>query len=100
MELKEKEAALEVAADKLGQVMKKQPENVKEVLRKLKEEAEDFCDKAKTEKEEYYDKAGLFVLAMTLDDNLKDIKELMDECQNYLEADQEHTAALMEKFMA
>ena len=100
MELKEKEVALEAAADKLGEVMKKQNEQTKEILRTLKKEAEEFCEKALKEKEEYIDKAGLFVLAITLDDNLKDNTELQKESQNYLEADKQHTAALMEKFMA
>lgn len=100
MELKDKESALEAAAAKLGNVMMNlSPEN-KQVLRTLKEEAEAYCDKAKEDKNEYVDKASLFVLAITLDDNLKAMTELQKEAQNYLEADKDYTMALMEKLMS
>lgn len=100
MEIKDMETALEAACDNLGEVMSKQPEDVKNILRTLKKQAEDFSNKAMDEKKEYIDKASLFVLAITLDDNLKTIEPLQKASQLYLEADKDYTTALMEKLMS
>jgi hypothetical protein len=94
------EGKLEAACDNLGRMMAKQTAEVKNILRILKKETEEFCEKAMQERNQYIDKASLFVLAITLDDNLKSIDELQAEAQKYLEADKAYTTALMEKLMS
>jgi hypothetical protein len=100
MSLKELESKLETASDKLGAIMAKMGPDQKKVLRILKQEAEEFANKVLSEKKHYVDKAALFVVAITMDDNLKAEKDLIEAANIYLDADKEYSDGLMSEFQS
>lgn len=100
MKVNELESELEAAADKLGAVMSKLGPDQKRILRILKDEAEKFTEKVLSEKKQHVDKAALFVVAITMDDNLRSFKDLQVAAEYYLDTDAKYATALMEQFKA
>lgn len=93
MSLTEKEKKVEMAGEKLGQLMKEAGVEKKKILRKIMDGIKKHAEEQE-EKGEPIDPSSLYAAAIILDDELMADDQMTDAAKEYIEAEHEYIQEL------